>query len=701
VNPRIAAAAVLLAAGCATGRPPSPTTGAATPVATPLPTPLPPRPPAAALPAEDTDPPLIRVLLDRGSEAVELPQPGRAYRASWEGGADWVWGPLVVDVVGDDVWQVGAFRGRDAAREVEERLRRELGSGIDTRSILGDGGLLRVQVVWGGRAPDDAAELLTAAGFSDAFPVAGGDKVVVRGTPGLVESSSEVMIEPQGGWPTAFDGRRFRGRLRVRSVGSELLVINELNLERYLMGVVPVEMGPSVFPELEALKAQAVAARTYAVAHLGDHDDNGYDICGTPACQAYHGADAEHPLSNRAVEETAGIVAVFGGAPIDAMYTSTCGGHTEDAGLLFPDRAQQYLRGVACAWERPLDLDGDGPQGGWLDRPGFHATVARELLGLGADAAPDDLVRAVHDRTGVSADAMESRNRDSFAAALLSAAGIHAPQGFTRATTAYDTLMVLSDLYDLDLPPSEGLDGDWPAAAALAALELRGDVVRDRGEAVPHPEGVAIYPRRAEASEILPSPVPLWERWGSGYRRVDHAELLPGTELERLRAGGLVVAVVVRRSGGSADADRRSAWRSWVRDREWDDIAARLGIPDLERLTITRRGVSGRVVEMVAVGRSGSSRRLEGFPIRTTLGLPENLFTFHVFSSPEGTRTVRFLGRGWGHGVGLCQNGSYGLARAGRSYVEILETYYTGVVLQTWSFDGGTEGSPEGARSRP
>jgi peptidoglycan hydrolase-like amidase len=192
---------------------------------------------------------------------------------------------------------------------------------------------------------------------------------------------------------------------------------------------------------------------------------------------------------------------------------------------------------------------------------------------------------------------------------------------------------------------------------------------------------VAIYPRRAAASEPLPSPLPLWERWAGGYRRVADAELLPGTELERLRFGGRVEALVVRRSGGADEADRRSAWRSWARERDWAELARRLGIPDLERLTVTRRGVSGRVVEMAAHGSSGSHRLLEGFPIRRSLDLPENLFSMHVLSKPDGGRVVRFLGRGWGHGVGLCQNGSYGLARAGRSFDQILGHYYSGIEI--------------------
>ena len=128
------------------------------------------------------------------------------------------------------------------------------------------------------------------------------------------------------------------------------------------------------------------AGNVAEIAHIGDHADEGWDLCDTPACQVYRGVGAEHRLTNRAVEETAGLVAVFAGEPIDAMYSSTCGGHTEDAAYLFPDRAQPYLRGVPCLWDRPIELVGSGTDGPWLSTSGMSATLAVELLRLPAAA---------------------------------------------------------------------------------------------------------------------------------------------------------------------------------------------------------------------------------------------------------------------------------------------------------------------------
>jgi len=661
------------------------------PTATPpvRPTPVPTVPPPARMPIHDVDPPLIRVLLERTSESVELPQPGRAYFLQAEDGTRWLWGPLRIRPSSLSVprwWQVGAWADFENAQSAAESLRRQLGIQAEVHLELAEAGLTRVRVQWVGSEPSNPQAQLAELGFEGAFPVTPAARLRIEGADGgLFETSGEVAILPAGEWPVAVGSRRYRGRLRARAAGGEVLIINELNLESYLRGVVPLEMGPSQFPELAALKAQAVAARTYAVAHLGDHEDEGWDLCDTPACQVYGGSDGEHPLSDRAVEETASMTAVFGGEPIDAMYTSTCGGHTETAAELFPDRAQPYLQGVVCAWDRPLPLVGTDPSGGWRDATSFAASVARSVLGLAPEASPEEILLAVQGRTGVVGAAPTSDDVESFAASLLNLTGLEVPPGMQPGGDGLDRLLFLSDLYRVPLdPPTSRLEGDWPAAAALASLELYGAVVRDRGDAVPRSQGVGIFPRRAEHGEDLHQPLPLWERWQNGFRPLAATEVLPGTELERVRASDDVVALVVVRSGGGGEADRRSAWRDWVREKSWKELEVKLGVPGLEKLEVTRRSPSGRVVGLAAVGTSGESRTWSGFEVRRALGLPETLFVMDLRSGVDGETIVRFLGRGWGHGIGLCQNGAYGLARSGQTFDQILRHYYTGIEIVSW-----------------
>jgi stage II sporulation protein D len=641
------------------------------------------------MPTRDLDPPLIRVLLERSSNVIELPQPGRAYWLTHAGGSAWMWGPLKIRVAtaGSRSWQVGAWSEPANAAAAATKIRNAFGEAVDVKQEPMNRGLIRVRVGWVSGEPADPVAALSALGFSGIYSVGATGAVRIEGSAGAkLTSAGEVLIEPSGDWPVVVGGwRRYRGRVRARAVGNEAQVINELNMESYLKGVVPVEMGPSQFPELAALKAQAIAARTYAVAHLGDHDDEGWDLCDTPACQVYSGRGAEHSLSNRAVEETAGLVAAFNGQPIDAMYTSTCGGHTEDVVELFGDRAQPYLVGVPCAWERPIVLTSSSVPGPWVDSTAFTASVANQIFGFTSRPTPAEVLDRLLEWTGVTAHLLAPSDTASYSAAVLAAVNVDPPAGIAPTADGLERLLFLTDLYKVPLdPPTAGLDSDWPAAAALAALELRGDVVRDSGEAVPRMNGAGIFPRRANHGEDLPSPVPLWERWRGGFRKIGSTEVLPGTDLERLRVGDEIVSLVVRRSGGDGEADRRSAWREWVREKSWTELRKLTGVSDLQRLTVTRRSKSGRVVGLAAVGADGKVTEWTGFEIRRVLELPETLFAMHLRTGPDGEKHVHFLGRAWGHGVGLCQNGAYGLARSGMTFDRILKHYYTGIDIVRW-----------------
>lgn len=142
------------------------------------------------------------------------------------------------------------------------------------------------------------------------------------------------------------DGARYRGQLEIRRNGGNLLtVINVLPLEDYLLGVVPREM-PAGWPP-EALKAQAVAARTYALATINanKYPGSGYDIGATENSQVYGGAGAEDPRTTQAVRDTACQVLTYGGEPIRAVFHSTSGGHTENSENVW-GWAYPYLRGV-------------------------------------------------------------------------------------------------------------------------------------------------------------------------------------------------------------------------------------------------------------------------------------------------------------------------------------------------------------------
>jgi len=145
---------------------------------------------------------------------------------------------------------------------------------------------------------------------------------------------------PQEGYLTC-NGVPYRGLFRLYLRDGRFILVNELPIEEYLYSVVGGEV-PSSW-HLEALKAQAVAARSYALAHLSPGAD--FDLCATALCQLYTGLRGENWRAIRAVEETRGIVATYGGKVISAFYSANAGGVTEDVERVWSE-ALPYLRSV-------------------------------------------------------------------------------------------------------------------------------------------------------------------------------------------------------------------------------------------------------------------------------------------------------------------------------------------------------------------
>ena len=131
-----------------------------------------------------------------------------------------------------------------------------------------------------------------------------------------------LQLTPLGAAVVALDGQRYRGSLTLIARGDRLQIINTAGLEDYLRGVVPAEMYAN-WP-LEALKAQAVAARSYTLASLSPERE--YDICATVECQVYRGMDIEHPRTDEAVAATRGLVLTYGGGFARTYYHSDSGG---------------------------------------------------------------------------------------------------------------------------------------------------------------------------------------------------------------------------------------------------------------------------------------------------------------------------------------------------------------------------------------
>jgi len=171
--------------------------------------------------------------------------------------------------------------------------------------------------------------------------------------------SVHLATQEPGGY-VRIQGRPYRGELRVRQSGAKgLAVVNRLGMESYLFGVVAGEIGFAEWGMTAAIEAQAVAARTYAFAHLGQYGNKDFDLRADVLDQVYGGVAAEHPLVTQSVWSTRGRVLRYNGEYVRAYYHSTCGGATEDVEEVWDQPPRPYLTAVDddryCAWSSYWD----------------------------------------------------------------------------------------------------------------------------------------------------------------------------------------------------------------------------------------------------------------------------------------------------------------------------------------------------------
>ncbi|MEA2030277.1 MAG: SpoIID/LytB domain-containing protein [candidate division Zixibacteria bacterium] len=173
----------------------------------------------------------------------------------------------------------------------------------------------------------------------------------------IKDDVDEVNIIPRGSDNRIeVDDKPYRGITQVLPYGHNVKLVNIVYLEDYLRGVVPPEIGRRAKNELEAVKAQAVVARTYAMAHLQQYPSEPYDLKSSIYDQVYEGAKVENKVANRAIDKTAGYVVMFEDKLIEAYYHSTCGGMTDDIAHVWDRKSIPYLKAVtddsACSWSK-------------------------------------------------------------------------------------------------------------------------------------------------------------------------------------------------------------------------------------------------------------------------------------------------------------------------------------------------------------
>jgi len=720
---RFAFALALLAA-CASPPPPAPKTA---PVQA-QPQPQPAQSPNALTPAASVSKtiagPRIRVGMMTDQTTVTFPRIVGGYYLVTDSGASTLLrgftdtAPLTESAPRYAV-QAGAFADASSANALAAQLRTSTGQRVD---VVSSEGLNRVLA-------GDFATNQAATALRDQIP----DSRIVRrptdqpyqlvhqivddeGQQSTIRGRS-ILVLPISAETVAIDAKPYRGGARLFISNRGLLnVINELNLEEYLFGVVPAEMGPKVFDEIEGEKAQAVAARTYAVRNLGQYESDGYDICPTPACQAYNGFSGEDALSNQAVRDTAGLIMTYGGKPIDALFTATCGGETSDVSTMFPTRNEPYLKAVRCVELDMTTLTGRADSGMLTDLQ-FNGALFAAAAGLTTPRtwAAADVQRAVAAATRLA----------GFAGGAVSR-----PEPALRSSRRGDVLVYLASVFGFDryatavtlpedrpyfFPQSPSDQEPYLAAAFLIKYGFLPAQEIDRidlNSAMPHDELyslLASWLRKHNAlAEVtgkilaingrqitlkaegktstftLPEGIPIWRRLVDRYQEYSSAPVMiadrANVELDGRR---VPVGLVVQANVDGASFDRTSSFASWTRSYRADELAASINkrAPIKQLLGLRPLSVDGshRIAEMEFTAEGGRTFTLKGLPIRWALNVPDNLFVFEKSVDPDGVDRYTFYGKGWGHGVGMCQVGAYGMAFRGYKFDQILKHYYTGI----------------------
>ncbi|HMJ26609.1 MAG TPA: SpoIID/LytB domain-containing protein [Pyrinomonadaceae bacterium] len=534
--------------------------------------------------------------------------------------------------------------------------------------------------------------------------------------------------------PVRFNDKPFRGKIEVfANTRGALTVVNVIGLEDYVKGVVPNELS---YPAIEALKAQAIAARTYAVRNQRQFASEGYDLLPTTRSQVYRGLTSETPLTSRAVDETRGTVATYNGEPINALYTSTCGGRTEDAENIFRD-AVPYLRGRECAVEgkaafAPFTIKSSRDLFDIKDEKDLALARDAALLAINGFALPADRVSSswlaahvsesevngwlnVAARLARNAAFRSTDNPDkppAFSTGLVAAVygegradtllnsadadyllGFHDGDQVPAANRA-DVAMLIRDgalslFSDATLRPKETMSRARVLHALVHVLESRNLLALQKGTSRPAAGGIMML--RSNKGKDLPVAVSkeafLFREFGDNLFQMKSMAMVGGEPvIFHVNPRGEVDYLEVRPAVNGAAADRFSSLSNWTEELSLGSVQARLGrsvrgIGAITDLRIATRGSSRRVIDLEVIGSQGVGH-IRGGRIRSALGLKEQLFVIdRVYNENDRVAGFIFIGRGWGHGVGMCQFGAYGLAKQGLTVEQILKTYYTGIEL--------------------
>jgi stage II sporulation protein D len=266
---------------------------------------------------------------------------------------------------------------------VEPQVRLGLVVGAPVATVSGTAGL---------SVSDPSGARLAEVPAGEVWRVTVGGTGLVVLAPGGAGTTSSELIEIGSPDPDALvqvNGRPYRGTITALRDRTGVTVVDRVPMESYLAGVVSAEMGRRSLAEQEALRAQAVVSRTFALRNLRRWEALGFDLYATVADQVYGGAASETPEGRAAVDATRGRILTYGGVPIDAFFYSTCGGRTADGTEVFRAADRPYLRSVADVADDGTAYCSISPRFRWHEEwtgEALRATLQRTLPPVAAAA---------------------------------------------------------------------------------------------------------------------------------------------------------------------------------------------------------------------------------------------------------------------------------------------------------------------------
>lgn len=255
--------------------------------------------------------------------------------------------------------KTGTFNGYNDARNYADNLNR-MGYTAAPCAVSPGG-----WVVYAGPYNSEQQAYGAAPGLYGTVVAPGGKAVLLKSGGEVLLMFDSQLSSPQiadaGGGAVSLGDRKYRGRIELYRGSAGITAVNVVTLEEYLYGAVPSESASSW--NAEALKAQAVASRSYIVNRMGNHSSSGYDVCDGTHCHVYNGAGNEADSTTAAVNATRGVYVYYDGKPISAVFFSSSGGVTDNSENVWT-YSLSYLKSVAevnettgKVWERTFTLE--------------------------------------------------------------------------------------------------------------------------------------------------------------------------------------------------------------------------------------------------------------------------------------------------------------------------------------------------------